>query len=182
MLDNFNKIRGHFELKCLNKNGEVIDHYEEKNLIMNTASSIVGKMISGLNGTYINKLVLGTQGHIPGNILIPKTEEEGFVSDRTQLFSEESGEYNFPITFSIDAFSGIGRSVTGGSSAQVTQLTPSSIQYQFEIPYAEANDAGIAIFTEAALYADDEIFSMKTFKGKIKDDSVAIVIVWTINF
>lgn len=47
----------------------------------------------------------------------------------------------------------------------------------------EADYTGnISVFTEAALYVNDRIFSMKTFPGKVKDDTSSIKITWKIIF
>lgn len=59
-----------------------------------------------------------------------------------------------------------------------------SVQFTVNIVNYVANEQTdtASIFTEAALYFHGRIFSMKTFKAKIKDDSVLLRIIWTINF
>ena len=37
-------------------------------------------------------------------------------------------------------------------------------------------------YTEAALYAGDNIFSMKTFPARVKEDTVKLEITWSIVF
>jgi len=38
------------------------------------------------------------------------------------------------------------------------------------------------VYTECAFYTGTNIFSMRTFKGKIKDDTVSLKITWKILF
>ncbi len=59
-----------------------------------------------------------------------------------------------------------------------------SVQFTIDIVNYVANEQTdtASIFTEAALYFHGRIFSMKTFKAKVKDDSVLLRIIWTINF
>ena len=68
-----------------------------------------------------------------------------------------------------------------GSVATVGQ-TGSSVTFTFDINSAAGNNNGNVVYTEAALYAGTNIFAMKTFKAKVKDDSVLLRIIWTITF
>jgi hypothetical protein len=58
--------------------------------------------------------------------------------------------------------------------------------YVFEIPQLVGNNTGSVIYTEAAMYSKnmgvDNIFSMRTFPAKIKDNSVVLKITWSIIF
>lgn len=56
--------------------------------------------------------------------------------------------------------------------------------FKFTIPQSQANgeQGAVVAYTEAALYCDEKIFSMKTFPARTKDDSLEYVITWVINF
>ena len=75
-------------------------------------------------------------------------------------------------------------------SVQITQQD-TSVTFVIVIPMTEGNaqyvnndDYGIptSVFTEAALYINGRIFSLKTFQGLTKDDSIKVRITWTITF
>ena len=70
-----------------------------------------------------------------------------------------------------------------GSSVRVLQDT-TSVTYNIKIVAATGHlqFGSSSVFTEAALYANGRIFSMKTFKGKIKDATVSLEITWKITF
>ena len=188
MVDKIN-FKGHLTIQALDKAGNVIDQWADNNLIMETARINMANIIAGMHsGNYINKLVLGTQGH-NGDYLIPKTDTEGFVNTRTQLFSQEDSSYFYTVKF--ENTNGINGNLTlvqeddtttGESSSVNCVVNGTDITYTFDIPGLNANGVGTAVFTEAALYAEDEIFSMKCFKGKIKESSVALRIIWKIMF
>jgi hypothetical protein len=60
-----------------------------------------------------------------------------------------------------------------------------TIKYTFTIPEIAANgDDGqsVVAFTEAALMSGDDIFSMKTFPARVKENTVKFEIVWSIIF
>ena len=71
-------------------------------------------------------------------------------------------------------------------------LEQSICQFVFYIPKGEANgqhtpsDTGyssnISLFTEAGLYVNGRLFSMKTFPAKVKDDTTEVQITWRIIF
>ena len=179
-----NVTEGHLIIECLDSDKNVIDRYENKNLIMYTSRVTMAEMICGL-GTAdpIDKFVLGTEGHVTGDYLKPRAEADGFISTRTELFSEELRSFNYPIEFTNPGVSQgpctIISEPSSGSSVSLLH-TGTSVQYTIEIPELAANNTGIVVFTEAALYAGENIFSMKCFPGKIKDKTVSLKIVWKI--
>lgn len=84
------KFKGHFAIQTIDADNQVIDQWEDNNMIMEVARTTMSKILSQINGGItINKLILGTNGHVGSSITIPKTSNEGFVSDRDRLFSEE---------------------------------------------------------------------------------------------
>lgn len=196
---------GEFSIQQLDKNGNLIDEYKEKNLIMdlarNNMAQLVGGVSIGSTGDPINSIVIGTLGHSGGDILSPiPVGSSGFDSTRTALFSEEDpAAINYKIDF--DASGGLDVTVnpTGvrrlGTVDQVTSgettntvrrvVSDTTVTYTITIPAENANSGGanpVVAYTEAALYAGDDIFSMKTFTGRVKEDTVQFVITWSIIF
>lgn len=187
MKDTFiTKPRGHFLFECFDKDGILIDKFENNNLIMDTARIAMSSNIGGFSTSVpINKLVLGVDGNIPGDYLTPKTALEGFVSTRTELFSEENSTYTYSIQFADpDPVTGICSSIIESGTGSTVKIinTGSTVQYTFEIPETTANNSSVVTYTEAGLYSGGNIFSMKCFPAKIKDETVSLRIVWTILF
>lgn len=185
MKDIFAQFKGHFTVECLDKNLNVIDRYEEDNLIMDKARINVCDLVTGLSvGKHINKFVLGTQGH-DSSLTDPKTSSDGFISSRTQLFSEETGGTIYPISWTVtDSNDADATNIIESDSGSTVHITRSgtTVTYNIIVPIGAANGTGTVAYTEAALYASDNIFSMKTFSGKIKDDTVQLRITWSITF
>lgn len=187
MKDTYKKpLNGHIIIECLDKSGTVIDRFEKHNLIMDTARTAIANLACSLGTSEpLNKFVLGTEGHITGDYLTPKGEAEGFISSRTELFSEEISSYTYPIEFSNPGTASGACTIISepdtGSTVELEYLN-NNIKYTIEIPELSANNTGIVVFTEAALYAGDNIFSMKCFPGKIKDTTVSLRVIWTILF
>ena len=180
------KLKGYLLVECKDKFGNVIDKYENHNLIMDAARISMAQMTAGLsNSSEINKFVLGTEGHIGGDYLNPKTDVDGFVGTRTKLFSEQSGTYNYPIVFDTPGTATGSCTIVSEPDADSTVsivYADKSVEYTIEVFEDSANNTGVAVFTEAALYAGANIFSMKCFPGKIKDNTVSLKIVWKILF
>lgn len=82
-------VEGHFHLECLDKDENVIDVFDDHNMIMTSARQSMSEIFAKLDtSTWANKFIMGNLGNITGNILKAKTESEGFVKARTSLFSE----------------------------------------------------------------------------------------------
>lgn len=188
MINDKHTLKGHFIIECLDENRQVIDRFEKNNLIMDTARVAMAQMTAGLaNSSEIDKFVLGTQGHVGTDYLLVKGESEGFIGSRTELFSEETSSYFYEIAFTAPGTSTGECTIT----SETDNTTPSlvtinyfdkTVEYTFEIYEENANNTGVSVFTEAALYAGGNIFSMKCFPGKIKDNTVSLKIVWKIMF
>jgi len=186
LTDKFRKVKGYFKIELL-RDGVVIDSDEKHNLIMDDARRTFPKYLSGITGVQpINRLVLGTQGNIAGDILAPKQAIDGFTSDRTMLFSEESGNIGTDYTVLSFTPNGVNGSVItcdDGVSTVSSNIIDTDVVYEVNIHNTAMNgNSGAMVYTEAAFYTGDQIFSMRTFKGKIKDDSVSIKITWKIMF
>ena len=198
---------GVFSIKAFNADGTV-DEYTEKNLIMDEARRNMAQLVGGVTSTgdtqgmHINKFVLGTKGHNGTDILnYIKVGDAGFTSARASLFSEAiAGAKNYRIGFDVtggldvtDA-NATGRMYAGGA-AGITDSTKNTVRrvvsdrtvtYTITVPATNANsgdtDNPVVAYTEAALYAGVEIFSMKTFPARVKEDTVKFEITWSIIF
>lgn len=174
--DTVNKpTEGYFKLECLDINGNVIDSFEQKNMIMfNSKPSVANSTI----GTYpyidyINKIVLGDRGHevSSGNLLIGR--DFGYQRDR--LFAEEEQGNTYVVVFNPLVRSGDGsisdikyEAFHEGTSSKTQVLNNkakvnakiinvSTIEYTIEIDASNGNGPnGIQPWTEAALYTKRE--------------------------
>jgi len=194
MTDTFKGVRGYFKIESI-KDGKVIDSFEQHNLIMDEARKIFAKLLANINGQpVVDKFVMGNCGHVgadandpsAGDILVPKSEIDGFTSDRTMLFAEESGtngtNYN-SIEFTVDGVSGDTVTANDGITTVKTTVNENEVEYIIDIDNKALNvSRGSIIYTECAFYAGSEIFSMRTFKGKIKDNTVGLRVTWKIIF
>lgn len=204
------KIQGIFSIYSIDKNGNIIDKYEEKNLIMDRArqnmAQLIGNVTTGASlGQPINKFVIGTLGHVGTDILnYKRVGENEFTSARTKLFSEEnSSALNYLIEFSVAGDSDVTVQVDGKRRNGLTVVATESavkntvrrivggdqgrtVTYEITIPAENANSGNpenpVVAYTEAALYAGDDIFSMKTFPARVKENTVELKVVWSIIF
>lgn len=254
MQDKLN-FKGHFRIQAIDQNNNVVDEWADDNMIMESARTTMSELFANLqSSTFINKITLGTMGHVGNSILVPKGKDDGFVKERTRLFSEtpisnviigqtlpiirkndvmyidatdndKKGYYRFlsadvenytinnivivdtvvweflgttkPYTYSInftlpttnDNIDGTTATaiseddLNSGSTVKILQ-TDTSVVFTTDIATEAGNGQNetTSIFTEAALYANNRIFAMKTFKAKVKDSTVLLRIVWTITF
>lgn len=250
MFDNID-FKGHFTIQAIDKDGCVIDQWEDDNMIMADARITMSELFSNLNtSTFINKITIGTMGHVGDSILIPKGKDDGFVKERARLFSTATSTANNvvldivrkndiflvdpygiatyyryigsdvesysindtvlsdtelwenlgttePYTYSINfTISGDNSNPDGNIADAISESDPgsgsevkvlqkdTSVTFTADFATAAANEQNenTSVFTEAALYANDRIFAMKTFKAKVKDSTVLLRIIWTITF
>jgi hypothetical protein len=197
------KFIGHFGIKIYKKDGS-IEEYEDKNLIMDRARQNMAQLVGGvtgvddtLDGQPINSFVMGTEGHVGDDILdYKKVGSDGFDSTRTNLFSEESdGEY-YVIPFNASGTETINivadecynsKLVDTKETCNITRtVVDRTCTYIITVPDASANAAdpntSVIAYTEAALYSGTDIFSMKTFPARVKEDTVKFEITWSIIF
>lgn len=161
-------------------------------------------------GYAINQFVLGTKGHVGTNILdyqkVGETDtskpagDQSFDSTRTDLFSQAiagSTNYRMPFTPSGDSditVASSGTRYTANTAATAAEtgntirrvVSNRTVTYTITIPAANANSGDpvnpVVAYTEAGLYAGDELFSMKTFPARVKEDTVSFEITWSIIF
>lgn len=80
---------GYFQIDSLDKDDNVIDHYESKNLIcLGARKSMAEIFFKSVSAKYAHRLVIGTQGCKDNQKFKAKTEEDGVVKERTHIFSE----------------------------------------------------------------------------------------------
>ena len=84
-MNEYYNLKGHFKAEVIDKNGDVVDVYEEHNYIMLPARRVVSEMFTNTLNTGLNYLILGTHGTTNE---VPITEENGFSKLRTSLYSE----------------------------------------------------------------------------------------------
>lgn len=164
------------------------DIFEEKNMIMDLGRYSIAGAVGGIgvNNNIINKFVLGTLGY-NGDVTTPiEPNTNGFEPNRTNLFSEEAvGYFTYPINFTPTTNGGLatltGLPLTEGCTVKVTQVS-NVLTYEIYLGVNAANNGGQINYTEAAFYCGSNIFSMKTFPVKTKDNSGALTIVWSFTF
>ncbi len=96
-----------------------------------------------------------------------------------------TAEYNYPITFDLPGTaSGNMTNISEndfGSTASISQVDR-DVTFTFNVGIRAGNDSGTAQITEAGLYANSRLFSIKTFSTKPKDATVILRIIWKISF
>jgi len=198
-------FQGEFKIKMYKKDGS-IEEYTDKNLIMDKARSNMAELVGGYTqGVPIDKFVLGNKGHNGTDILDYKKvgANDEFISSRTKLFAEDSAyndandkeNFSYEISFDVqsdtslkDDQNAVGR-ITGSDETQECEVqrlvNDRTCTYTITIPDFAGNKVGegaVVAYTEAALYAGQDIFSMKTFPARVKEDTVKFVITWSIIF
>ena len=198
-------FQGHFSVKIFKKDG-TIETYEDKNLIMDTARSNMAELVGGYSlGKPIDQFVLGNKGHNGTDILDYKKvgANNEFLSERTKLFSQDvlydtaGGKDSFTYEIRFDAISdtssvvdsaAVGK-IAGAVETQLCEVSRLVAQrtctYIITIPDVAGNKVGegeVVAYTEGALYAGVDIFSMKTFPARVKEDTVKFEITWAIIF
>lgn len=199
------QFQGHFTVQAYNEKDELIGEYSEKNLIMDAARKNMAELIAGLAvGKVINRFILGSRGHVGTDLLAPKEvggsyTEGNFDSTKTKLYSEEAtaGTPYWYVDFVPNPLGGnatiqnVVNTVNGSeTSADVIVnigVSGKETTYTITVPVTSANNpAGPVAYTEAGLVSaaggDVDLFSMKCFPARVKEDTVKLIIVWKIIF
>jgi len=203
--DSISNLRGEFTIQVFKKDGS-IETYEDKNLIMDTARTNMAELIGGYSqGMRITRLAMGNKGHVGEDILNYKKvgEDDIFITERTSLFSEDplyavsNNKDSFTYYVDFDSTGDLPLQTDDVARGQVagageTQLcsvdrlvNDRTTTFTITIPDYAGNRPGegaVVAYTEAALYAGVDIFSMKTFPARVKEDTVKFVITWSIIF
>jgi hypothetical protein len=183
--DKNNKVHGYFKIEVFDVNDNIKEVYEHHNMIMDKARVTLMNSASGFDNKFINKIVLGTQGHKTGDLTTPKTASDGFVSTRTQLFSEELSDFTYNINFTPttpnDYATVVEDDAGAGSTVQIN-IADTTISYIIDVAGDAANHLSQVSYTEAALYTGTDIFAMRCFPVRIKDSQTKFRITWNITF
>jgi hypothetical protein len=84
-------IEGHFVVESLDADDKVVDRFEDHNMIMINARKSMAEIFAGLSDSVgAHRLVLGTHGCKDKSVYLAKDSEDGFVKERTRIFSETS--------------------------------------------------------------------------------------------
>lgn len=189
MKDNIDKIVGRFAVFLIDDNNNIVDKFEDNNLIMDLSkekmAQILGKMSSSSN---IDNLRIGGEGVKTGTI-IPKDNGDGFNSTRTQLFSEENNSFTYAINFDPTGINGedavlvseTDMNTSVSSTVNVTSLS-NTVKFVVTIPKENGNHGSVFSYSEAGLYIGNTLFAMKLFPTRVKTSSLKLVINWTIIF
>ena len=239
-------FKGHFTCQELDKNYNILDEYSENNLIMASARESMSEIFAKKTSSKgIQKIVFGTFGYKDDNLTTPKTETEGYVKERTRLFSEtiDLGDvsvsllkndvikytgilngtgstnnyyiylgsdntvdlkttsytditlwkkigttkpFSYAVSFDLPGADGYALNLVeddiGSNSTCSVVQDSTSVTFTIELSTDAANNVNGVQFTEAALYANDRIFSMKTFSAKNKNDGTILRVIWRIIF
>lgn len=175
----------------------------------NNMAQLIGGVTSGNGasiGYAINRFVIGTKGHVGNDILdfqqVGETDtskpvgHQTFDGARQSLFSEAivgapnyritldpTGDNDITVTADGQRYEGsnsVGAPETGNTVRRL--VSGRTVTYTVTIPVDNANAATPLAYTEAALYAGSEIFSMKTFPARVKENTVKFEISWSIIF
>jgi len=191
MVDKTHKpVEGFFKIEQFDEQGNLIDSYEDRNMIMrdskrDVAYLAMGAYPDGVTDMHINTFVLGNKGNVDGDLLTPKT----FSFERTNLFAqEELGGVTYPITWNptespngdpitasnsskkvISEGSAELPSITNDSTVDVKIEDDSTIVYEINISSANANGAGdgAIAWTEAGLFTAEGLNNSGGISGKI---------------
>lgn len=200
------KFEGHFSIQQIDANDNVVSEWEDKNLIMDAARQNMAELIAGLSdGKVINRFVIGTWGHEGTDILAPKQvggsyAEGNFDTTRNDLYSVENNQLAYPwwyVDFTPNALGGAATvdavfNMANGGDTTADVLVDIGVSgkettYTVTVPVTSANNTSGApiAYTEAGLMSiggTDDLFSMKTFPARVKEDTVKLKIVWKIIF
>jgi hypothetical protein len=202
------KVRGYFKIESLDKNGNIIETYEDNNLVVLSARKYMAKVIAGqvTNAVGISRFVIGTDGYgsdvmtplAVGDSFKKGNQTEVFDENRTQLISQALNDYYYTVDFSSPDsngnetnVSGIGNGEKNASTSPTVNVSVSGtvLTYVITLPVDVANGSGTSsiAYTEAGLFFKSsgsayDMFAMKTFPVKAKDSTVEHKITWTIYF
>lgn len=183
MKDNIKAFKGHFKLEEISKDGSSRVIVDDKNLIVNNASEMMAKIVGGYyhssTAPDIDKFLLGAGGHNPSN---PLQIRAGWPDPTvTELYDSEY-EISFTPPNGTGESSLIIDTSTPESGNDVSMTTVGNI-VTFTIIISEANanipEGG---YSEAALFMGNEIFAMKCFPFKQKDENTEWKITWALTF
>ena len=157
------ETKGHFKIEARDINNNIIDSYEDNNLIVFEARKKMASLLASKARKGVTKILLGTRGHNTntGNILEPKVVgQDGYEETRTNTFSEAEQEFFYTIQWNPDnlldkdngqanwvgntiSFMATGNpmnSATENARVPVTiTITENTTEFKIEVPETAAN-------------------------------------------
>lgn len=97
--ESISPMRGEFTVRGINRAGEVVFNYTDKNLIVNTAKSAIAKLISDptADAKVVSKIAFGTNGSTP-------TPNDTGITD---AYTKDIPSYSYPETNKVTFFWGL---------------------------------------------------------------------------
>lgn len=172
-----NFIRGYFQIRVLDRFGNVIQDFEKENIVVNVARTTMAKHLSGQSITPINKIIFGT-----------KQNPSQPTADRTQLHSQESTpqDFMYSISFTPPLTNGPATNIVeddqgSGSTVEVTR-TSNSVSYSIIMKEIAGNNGGSVAYTECGMFVGNDLFAMRVYPVRTKDVNSVIEVNWTFIF
>lgn len=172
-----NFIRGYFQIRVLDSFGNVIQDFEEENVVVNISRHTMAKHLSGQSVTPINKIVFGT-----------KQNPSQPNADRTQIYSQESSpqDFMYSISFTPPTTNGSATNIVEddqGSDSNVEVVrTNNSVLYSITMKEPAGNNGGGVAYTECGMFVGNDLFAMRVFPVRNKDANSVIEVNWTFIF
>jgi len=185
----FYKITPHYDQKCVitPKNGTVIDHFIKENIILYTGKNrIIDSLDTGFM-RLIGRMAIGDRGTIPSDSTSPKAPtadmtmlyNEVFRTD-IQLISKTMGAGTHDIQF-VNTFSALDvplSSMSDQTNPKINEVALIMVDGISGAPLPRG-----PVFFPNVSAADEELFSIRTFKSVPFDQAqeIAITIRYTIS-
>jgi hypothetical protein len=182
------KVKGFFSIERYDVyTNTLLDVFDKQNLVMNVGRSKLASISAGFSNNIINKIVLGTKGHVDGNLLQPKTEADGFNSSLTKLFSQADSSFTYTINFTPTTNGGqalVSEDTKGAGSIVTVTQTDDIINYEIDLNENAGNNINGSIvgYTEAGMFMGSTLFAMRTFPVRSKDSGIRFKIKWSFVF
>jgi hypothetical protein len=151
------------------KAGEIIENYEDHNLIVNNAKFLMAHLIGGdTTGKFITNIALGTNG-------TPPTPDDTMI---TNVFSKPVSHVSYPGFKTEEINWG---PILGLSNELNVEWTGYQVQFDWELLTSEDN--GQAIMEFGLLSGNQTLFNRKTRDNPIhKASDISIEGSWIITF
>jgi len=143
---------------------------------------------------YINGTVPGLYAYLGANATSYTVSQADVSNTAIWEFVGTTIPYKYDINFTVpgtnvdqivgDPATGITETDVGSGTTVTVLRSGTSLEFNFSIPAAAAisQHTTYSVFTEASLRCNGRIFSMKTFKSKLKDATISLNITWKITF
>lgn len=156
------KLRGAVTI-FIEENGQKTKVFESPNLITDIGRQLMAAYVGGLALGPVDRIKLGTMGHVNGNTLLPMVP----VSNQASLI--DSNPYT--------------QLKLAGSPLITYALPEVSTRFIFVVEKENGNGTGSKTYTEAGLFNSvGEMFAVENFPAIIKTDNKRFLFEWTVYF